>query len=108
MELHHSSKSKLIKLFLDKSLVVAHKKPRSKCSDNERTDPYIVMPACKFGCDYVYEKRWIKIVNGIVKENEAKTLNLLTNERLFIESIKGRKIDDLWIQGDTSYFSFVE
>ena len=91
-----------------KSLVTAHKKPRSKCSENERTDPYIVMPACKFGCDHVYEKKWIKIVNGIVEENETQALGIPTNERQYIKSIQGRKLDEKWMQGDTSYFNFTE
>src|SRR5690606_36429304 len=37
------------------SLAAAHKKKRSICSEEERTDPNIVMPVCVFGCDHLYE-----------------------------------------------------
>ena len=36
------------------ALRVAHKKKRSQCTEAERRDPYIVMPVCVFGCDFLY------------------------------------------------------
>ena len=86
------------------SLVAAHKKPRKHCSSNERTDPCIVMPACKFGCDQVYEKRWAKIMNGVVEIDSVKTSNLTKDEKDYLEKLKGRQIDEVWLQGEESYF----
>jgi hypothetical protein len=48
-------------------LVAAHIKKRSVCSDEEKLDfENIVMPMCKFGCDDLYEKGYIGIINGQV------------------------------------------
>ena len=47
----------------------AHIKKRSKCNDDEKRDLNVVMPACYFGCDSLFEKGYITIVDGIVKDN---------------------------------------
>ena len=48
------------------ALVCAHIKPRQKCNDNEKKDFDVVMPACHFGCDYLYENGFILVDNGRV------------------------------------------
>ncbi len=45
-------------------LVTAHIKKRSFCSEPEKLDPNIVMPMCKLGCDEIYEKGYISVLNG--------------------------------------------
>ena len=51
-------------------MVAAHIKPRSKCTTSERTNPNIVMPVCKVGCDDFYEKGYILVdSNGVIKTN---------------------------------------
>lgn len=48
--------------FPSEFLVAAHIKKRSACTEAERRDAEnIVMPACKFGCDALYEEGWISV-----------------------------------------------
>lgn len=47
------------RLFSIRSLVTAHKKRRADCVPAERLDPYIVMPLCTFGCDFLYERGYV-------------------------------------------------
>jgi len=86
-----------------KSLVTAHKKKRSLCSARERIDPYIVMPLCKFGCDYLYEERFIEIKDGKVHRNKLRQAELKT-ENDFISEIENNRIDEIWLMGNESYF----
>ncbi|RXK87047.1 HNH endonuclease [Filimonas effusa] len=53
-------------------LVTAHIKIRVYCGLKERIDPNIVMPLCKMGCDELYERGYICIVNGYVKRTNSK------------------------------------
>ncbi|MGN7352371.1 MULTISPECIES: HNH endonuclease [unclassified Paenibacillus] len=54
-------------------LVAAHIKKRSKCSREERLDyKNIVIPMCKFGCDDLFEKGYIIVVDGKVLRNSKK------------------------------------
>lgn len=85
------------------SLVTAHKKVRSDCSFNERIDPYVVMPLCKFGCDHLYESGVLKVSGGIV----LSTINhkeCTTYEKVFIENSVGNKLMPEWLKGNTDYF----
>lgn len=88
-----------------KSLVTAHKKKRSECTENERIDPRIVWPLCKFGCDYIYEERYINInkENGIIIENKISDLTVSEKEK--ISEIIGNKIDDEWLFRSKKYFN---
>lgn len=43
-------------------LAAAHIKPRSECSRRERTDaPWVVMPACRLGCDSLFELGYLAV-----------------------------------------------
>lgn len=84
------------------SLVAAHKKPRSVCSFNERVDPYIVMPLCKYGCDYLYEFNHITVIDGVVYKNTSENLTLF--EISYIENVDKNVLDDRWVKGDPNYF----
>jgi hypothetical protein len=45
-------------------LVGAHIKKRAACSDDERLDiPHVVMAACVFGCDALYEKGYVTVAD---------------------------------------------
>ncbi len=49
-------------------LVAAHIKKRSHCTHEERLDyKNIVIPMCKFGCDELFEKGYLAVLNGKVK-----------------------------------------
>lgn len=45
-------------------LITAHIKKRAFCEQKERKDSNVVMPMCKMGCDEVYEKGYISVLNG--------------------------------------------
>jgi hypothetical protein len=46
-------------------LVAAHIKRRADCDDHERRDvAHVVMSACRFGCDELYERGYITIGDG--------------------------------------------
>lgn len=88
--------------FSVKSLVAAHKKPRSDCNDAERLDPYVVMPLCLMGCDYLYENMYIyidgdKIHRGLAFNDGKTELNIINN-------LQDRKVDPIWLLGNKSYF----
>lgn len=100
----HSACAICGKVLAASSLVTAHKKKRSKCTANEKRDPYIVFPLCSFGCDYLYERGFITIVNGRVRsgidapgETELKV----------IEALSGKSIAARWARGPAAYFDNV-
>ena len=90
------------KTFSCSALVAAHKKTRSTCSEKERLDPHIVMPLCVFGCDYLYEKRYLVVSGDTIVLGAAMSK---THESIFASSLAGRKIPEQWLLGDPSYFS---
>lgn len=84
------------------SLAAAHKKKRSICSEEERTDPNIVMPVCVFGCDHLYEDGYLIIRSGHV--HGRNTENLQKRERDYIERLENRAVDPKWLDGSEDYF----
>ena len=90
------------KEFSVKTLVTAHKKPRSDCNDAERLDPYIVMPVCLMGCDYLYENMYIYIDGTEIKR--GLTLSNARSESRVIDDLVGRKVEPKWLLGNQSYF----
>jgi len=50
-------------------LATAHIKKRTECNDDEKKDLNVVMPACKFGCDTLYEDGYIIVKDGKIKNN---------------------------------------
>lgn len=89
------------KLYSVQSLVCAHKKKRAYCTEEERTDPHIVMPLCQFGCDAMYEYQYLGVLNG---EIFANTEGLTEVERAYVTQIVGRKLDSRWLEGKLVYF----
>ncbi len=90
------------KKFKTKSLVTAHKKKRSVCNENERIDPRIVWPLCKFGCDYLYEERYIKVNNGKICSERLDELT--DSERKYIIDLEGDNISEEWLYKSGQYF----
>lgn len=70
-------------------LATAHIKKRSECTDREKKDINIVMPACHFGCDKIYEEGYIYIQDGKIFESPKKKK---TTESLnkYVSEIIGR------------------
>lgn len=72
-------------------LIAAHIKRRSECQDNEKRDINgVVMLACKFGCDYLFEVGYIGVQNGVLEKstklNDPKAIS-------YISSFVGRSIE---------------
>lgn len=84
------------------ALVAAHKKPRVDCNEAERRDPYIVMPMCKFGCDYLYENGHVFVSDGVL--TEGVPLKQQGTEADYLENLVGRTLDARWLRGEPSYF----
>lgn len=72
-------------------LVTAHIKKRAYCSLDERLDKNIVMPMCKLGCDEIYEKGYISVLNG--KFIELKPSPITSDLKNFIYSVIGNSCD---------------
>jgi hypothetical protein len=87
--------------FARRALVVAHKKKRTRCSDTERLDPYIVFPLCTFGCDYLYEHGYITVSNGCVTAGRRATGD---TEHERAGELVGLQLDPRWVQGPPRYF----
>jgi hypothetical protein len=71
-----------------KLLHAAHIKPRNECSHEERLDRNVVIPACLFGCDALFERGLITVnAHGFIETNplfeDSKTVNN------YLEQIKG-------------------
>lgn len=71
-------------------LVTAHLKMRSKCTFEEKMDyKVIVASMCSFGCDDLYERGYISVVNGkIIKLNKNKLVTDAVTE--YINIIEGK------------------
>ena len=91
--------------FPPKFLVAAHIKKRSLCSLDEKKDiNHIAAPMCKFGCDELYEKGYIGVVNGTVtrsKRNLAKSAIIED----YLSKVEGNKCL-AWRTETEGYFKF--
>ena len=85
------------------ALVTAHKKKRALCTSVERLDPYIVMPICVFGCDFLYERGYLSVVKGRIELNTSKTTHTSEYRRAF--ELKGKPINEKWLRGKPDYFN---
>jgi hypothetical protein len=70
------------------ALRVAHIKRRSECSDAERLDLSNVMLACLFGCDYVFEQRFVVVAESGTVSPGAEPLAPAV--RAYVARIAGR------------------
>ena len=84
------------------ALVTAHKKRRADCNEGERRDPYIVMPLCQFGCDYLYERQHIYVEEGIVRRGVP--LQSGGVEDAHAHELVGRRLEERWLEGQSTYF----
>ena len=92
-------------------LVAAHIKPRSKCSTSERTNPNVVMPVCKVGCDDLFEKGYVLIdENGVIRGNSKRTVSV--DLKIIVESIEGKSCthhnEDTAAFFNFKYYSVIE
>jgi len=72
-------------------LVAAHIKKRADCSDEEKRDAQgNVIPACRFGCDELFERGYILGIEGVFKRSQMKTCTQAVDS--YIELVEGRPI----------------
>ena len=84
-------------------LVAAHIKPRSKCSDAERKDWANVVRMCLLGCDALFERGHVTVLNdrlviGLDDSNRSKRLNAT------LKFLRGRRIS--LEPGQRKYFKY--
>ncbi len=85
-------------------LVAAHIKPRSECTEEERRD-FVnnVVPMCLLGCDALFERRWIAVIDGtIVVRPHTRTGRRLG---VLLRRIDGRKTI-AWRNNRIKYFEW--
>jgi hypothetical protein len=72
-------------------LVAAHIKRRADCDEDERRD-YLrnVMPLCRFGCDELFERGYIGVVNGRVVVHETRRVVAPQAVTDYLATIEGR------------------
>ncbi|WP_295664426.1 Helicase associated domain protein [uncultured Mucilaginibacter sp.] len=69
-------------------MVAAHIKPRALCQHQERLDLNVVVPACKFGCDELFERGYISVQDGIIlARNDLPSTPAVTD---YINRLSGR------------------
>lgn len=75
-------------------LVAAHIKKRALCTFEEKTDvPAVAMPACRFGCDELFERGfiWVDSNGKIQRSNHLKDD---TAKKYWQQHLKGRTVWD--------------
>ena len=92
--------------YMVSALVAAHKKKRALCDSGERRDPEIVMPLCVFGCDFVYEKRYVVVRDGVATTDDLEGCSEAVRE--YAEGLDGRRICDRWLAGKPWYFDHAD
>ncbi len=74
-------------------LVAAHVKRRADCSDKEKRDAYTnVIPACRFGCDELFERGYILGIDGVLAKSNLKPAVPAIDG--YMSLIQGRSIQD--------------
>ena len=85
-------------------IATAHIKPRRYCSDEEKRDVNVVMPACHLGCDKLFESGYVVVSDGIIHASKAE--DSLTDD---LRKILGRLHfkECTWFNDSNSkYFAF--
>ena len=84
-------------------LRAAHIKRRAECSEEEKRDyKNNVMPTCTFGCDELFERGYLAVMNGKVKSVADHPL-LSDAVKDYLERVNGRDCS-WWHEGSKPYF----
>lgn len=82
-------------------LVAAHIKKRSECNHKERLDfANVATLMCKSGCDDLFEKGYIYVSEGKIKQNEKRAVTPKLTE--IIDNLIGREVVN-WIGSEVYY-----
>jgi hypothetical protein len=85
-------------------LVAAHIKKRSKCTHEEKLDfQNIVMPMCKFGCDDLFEKGYISVLEGKIIANNRKIISPALHN--YLQRLKDTECL-YWNENTSEYFKW--
>lgn len=84
-------------------LITAHIKKRAFCELNERKDLNVVMPMCKMGCDEIYEKGYISVLDGVYVDMSKKPSSV--ELQLYINKISGSKCE-FYNEKSKAYFDW--
>ena len=87
-------------------LTTAHIKKRSQCTDEEKRDLNIVMPACQLGCDKLFEDGYIIVRDGRIRDNSADR-NRTEPIREYIEHIENTECN-YFNESTRAYFAHHE
>jgi hypothetical protein len=83
-------------------LVAAHIKKRSRCTTEERRDyTNLVMAMCKLGCDDLFERGFVAVVDGKVVKTER--ISFTPDLATYVDLLLGREVP-LWSTGSRPYF----
>jgi len=83
-------------------LITAHIKKRTNCSAEEKKNPDVVMLACKFGCDDLYEKHYVFVdEEGVIRRDESKPITEAMESH--ISRLDGMKCD-IWSTANKAFF----
>ena len=86
-------------------LVAAHIKQRARCTIDEKLDDNIVMSACVFGCDSLFERGWIGVdEGGIIKRGTSKA-KVTSAVSQYIDGLEGRPCS-AYRASTSAYFSW--
>ena len=94
------------RIYMRSALVAAHKKKRTLCNPAERRDPHIVMPLCVFGCDFVYEHRYVVVRDGVATGGDLEGCSEAVRE--YARGLLGQTICDRWLAGKPWYFDHAD
>ena len=90
--------------FPEQFLVAAHIKKRANCTDEEKRDLHnIACLMCKFGCDDLYERGAISVVQGTVVV--LKSFEVFPEMNAYLEKLKGRTCS-VWNELNKNYFEW--
>ena len=85
-------------------LVTAHIKKRAICTQEEKLDyTNNIMPMCKFGCDDLFEKGYISVIEGKVKKIPNKLLTPQVKQ--YLDNIEGNPCS-YWTDNSKKYFKW--
>lgn len=84
-------------------LVAAHVKKRALCSREEKLDyRNNTMPACSLGCDELFERGYLLVVDGIVRAHPDRPATKAVGR--YLERMDGRETP-IWTEESAPYFN---
>lgn len=84
-------------------LVAAHIKKRNKCTLEEKKDlHHVAAPMCKFGCDELFERGYIRVQEGVVEKIKSGATHKVDS---YLKELEGRDCS-AWRPQTQKYFNW--